>query len=91
MTLTKKDIVENISDKIGLTKKEATAIVEDIFEIIKDDLAKGNPVKISGFGKWVVLDKKARIGRNPKTGEKITIDARKVTSFRPSEILKKEL
>ena len=91
MTLTKQDIVENISDKIGLTKKESTAIVEDIFEIIKDDLAKGNPVKISGFGKWVVLDKKARIGRNPKTGEKITIDARKVTSFRPSEILKKEL
>lgn len=91
MVLTKKDIIGNISEKIGLTKKEATTVIEDIFEIMRDDLAKGNSVKISGFGKWVVLDKKARIGRNPKTGEKITIDARKVTSFRPSEILKKEL
>jgi integration host factor subunit alpha len=91
MTLTKQDIIRNIGDKIGLTKQHSTAIVEDIFAIIKDDLAKGNPVKISGFGKWIVANKKARIGRNPKTGEKITIAARKVTTFRPSEILKKEL
>jgi len=91
MVLTKKDIIGNISEKIGLTKKEATTVIEDIFEIMRDDLAKGNSVKISGFGKWVVLDKKARIGRNPQTGEKITLAARKVTTFRPSEILKKEL
>lgn len=91
MALTKKEIIVNISDTLDLTKKESMDIVEDIFEIIKDELAKGNDVMISGFGKWVVLNKKARTGRNPQTGERITIDARKVISFKSSVILKKEL
>ena len=69
MALTKKEIIENISDKIGLKKKESMDIVDSLFEIIKDELAKGNPVMISGFGKWTVSNKRARKGRNPQTGE----------------------
>jgi integration host factor subunit alpha len=88
MALTKKEIIENISDKVGLSRKESMAIIEDLFEIMKDELAKGNPVMISGFGKWVVLNKKARTGRNPQTGEAITIGARKVVTFRAANALK---
>ncbi len=88
MALTKQEIIENISDKAGLTKLQSKKVVEELFGIIKDELAKGNPVKVSGFGKWTVLDKKARKGRNPKTGEAITIDARKTLSFKPSTVLR---
>jgi integration host factor subunit alpha len=88
MTLTKKDIIESIYDRIGFSKKESMTIVEDLFEIIKDELAKGNPVMISGFGKWVVLNKKARTGRNPQTGASIIIDARKVVTFKAANALK---
>ena len=89
MPLTKKEITENISENIGLKKKESMDMVDSLFEIIKDELAKGNPVMISGFGKWVVLNKKARTGRNPQTGEAMKIDARKVVTFKPSTVLRK--
>ncbi len=88
MTLTKNEIIENISDKAGFTKVESKKVVEELFGIIKDELAKGNPVKISGFGKWTVLNKKARRGRNPKTGEEMTIDARKAVTFKASAALR---
>lgn len=88
MTLTKKDMIENICDRIGFTKKESMTVVEDLFEIIKGELAQGNPLMISGFGKWAVLNKKARTGRNPQTGASITIDARKVVTFKASNALK---
>ena len=91
MAITKKEMVQQVQDKTGLTRKESMAIVEGLFEIIKDELAQGKPVMISGFGKWDVMDKKARKGRNPQTGEEITIDARKVVSFKPSAVLKNEL
>jgi integration host factor subunit alpha len=90
MALTKKEITENISDKIGLKKKESMDIVDSVFEIIKDELAKGKPVMISGFGKWTVSNKRARKGRNPQTGEPITIEARKVVTFKPSKRLRKD-
>lgn len=88
MALTKNDLVETICDEIGLAKKECITIVDDLFEIIKEELAKGNPVNISGFGKWTVLDKKARKGRNPQTGEDLIIDARKVVTFKVSNVLR---
>lgn len=91
MTLTKKEMVEQVQDKTGLNKKESLAALESVFDIIKDDLDKGNEVKISGFGKWMVKAKKARKGRNPQTGEEIMIDARKVITFKPSPSLRKEL
>jgi integration host factor subunit alpha len=83
--------MENISEKIGLTKRESVDIVDSLFEIIKDELAKGKPVMLSGFGKWTVKAKKARKGRNPQTGDPITIAARKVVTFKSSNVLNEGL
>jgi len=88
MSLTKVDIIESIYEKIGIPKKDCVSIVESVFEIIKDDLDKGNDVMISGFGKWTVKAKKKRKGRNPQTGKELMIDARRVVTFRPSQVLK---
>jgi integration host factor subunit alpha len=88
MALTKKEIIENVSDKIGLKKKESMDVVDSLFELIKDELAKGKPVMISGFGRWSVKAKRARRGRNPQTGEAMKIDARKVVTFKPSIVLR---
>jgi len=91
MTITKKEMVQQVQDKTGMTRKESMALLEGLFEIIKNELAQGKPVMISGFGKWDVMDKKARKGRNPQTGEEMTIDARKVVSFKASQVLRKGL
>ena len=91
MALTKKEIVTKLNEEIGLPQKECSDIFESLLEIMKDELSKGNPVVISGFGKWSVLDKQARMGRNPKTREAIKIDARKVVTFKASHVLRKEL
>jgi integration host factor subunit alpha len=88
MVLTKKEIVEMVYTELGISKKESTVLVESFFEIIKDELGKGNPVMISGFGKWVVKQKNARKGRNPQTGEYLTIKARKVVTFQQSSKLR---
>ena len=89
MALTKNEMVKRVQDKTGLTKKESMAGVDGLFEIIKDELSHGKPVKISGFGKWTVMNKKARKGRNPQTGNAMTITARKVVTFKPSNVLRK--
>ena len=91
MALTKNEMVKRVQDKTGLTKKESKAGVDGLFEIIKDELSHGKPVKISGFGKWTVMNKKARKGRNPQTGEDLIIAARKVVTFKPSNVLRKVL
>ena len=91
MALTKLDIVQNVSDKLGLSKRDASRIVESVFEIMKKQISKGDPVKISGFGNFVVKSKKARKGRNPQTGVEMEISARKVLTFKSSQILKKTL
>ena len=91
MTLTKLDIVQNVTDKLGLSKRDSTRIVESVFEIMKEQLSKGNTVKISGFGNFVVKSKKARKGRNPQTGVEMEISARKVLTFKCSNVLKKTL
>ncbi len=70
-TMTKADIVERIYEKVGFSKKEASEVVESIFEIIKARLEHGDKVKISGFGNFVVNQKRPRKGRNPQTGEEI--------------------
>lgn len=87
-TMTKADIVENVYEKIGFSKKEASELVELVFESLKGVLIKGEKVKISGFGNFVVRGKNERVGRNPQTGEQITISARRVLTFRPSQVLK---
>ena len=91
MALTKIEVINMLNEQIGIPKVECIRIVESFFDIIKSELEKGNPVMISGFGKWTVKSKKARIGRNPKTGEDVTIEARKVVTFRPSAVLRDDL
>ena len=90
--MTRADIVDTIYEKVGgFSKKEATAIVETVFETVKKTLEEGNKIKISGFGNFVVRDKKARPGRNPQTGKEITISARRVLTFKASLVLTKAL
>ena len=91
MAMTKAEIVERIYEKVGFSKKEATEVVESIFEIIKGRLERGEKVKISGFGNFVVHTKRPRKGRNPQTGEEIIISGRRVLSFKPSQVLKKTI
>lgn len=91
MAMTKAEIVERIYEKVGFSKKEASEIVESLFEIIKARLEKGEKVKISGFGNFVVNEKRPRKGRNPQTGEEIVISGRRVLSFKPSQVLKKTI
>lgn len=89
--MTKADIVERIYEKVGFSKKEATDVVESIFEIIKGHLEQGERIKISGFGNFVLNTKRPRKGRNPQTGEEIVISGRRVLSFKPSPVLKKAI
>ena len=86
--MTKADIVEKVYEKIGFSKKEASELVELVFNSLKDQLQSGQKVKISGFGNFLVRGKNERIGRNPQTGEQIKISARRVLTFRPSQVLK---
>src|ERR1700721_1704927 len=87
-TMTKADIIEKVYQKIGFSKKEASELVEMVFDQLKNVLCDGDKVKISGFGNFIVREKKERIGRNPQTGDQITISARRVLTFRPSQVLK---
>ena len=87
-TVTKADIVEKVYEKIGFSKKEASELVEMVFNSLKGTLQSGNKVKISGFGNFMVRGKNERVGRNPQTGEQIKISARRVLTFRPSQVLK---
>ncbi len=86
--MTKADMVENIYEKVGFSKKESAELVEAVFDIIKGTLEKGEKIKIAGFGNFVVKEKADRRGRNPQTGEEITITARKILTFKPSQVLK---
>lgn len=90
-TLTKAELIESIYEKIGFSKKEASEIVELVFDTLKTTLEKGEKVKISGFGNFVVRHKRPRIGRNPQTGEEIEITERRVLTFKPSQVLKAAL
>ncbi len=89
--MTKIDIIQNVCDRLGFSKKDSARIVESVFDIMKDELAKGDKVKISGFGNFVVKDKNSRRGRNPQTGTEIEISARRVLTFKSSQVLKKAL
>lgn len=89
--MTKAEIIEQIYEKVGFSKKESAEIVEMVFDTMKETLEKGEKIKISGFGNFVVRQKRPRIGRNPQTGEEIEISARRVLTFRPSQVLKSAL
>lgn len=89
--MTKADIIEGVYEKIGFSKKESAEIVELVFDTLKETLERGDKVKISGFGNFQVRQKKSRVGRNPQTGKEIEISARRVLTFRPSQVLKAAL
>ena len=89
--LTKADLVDSIYDNLPFDKQKATQIVEDWIELIKDGLDRDSKVMISGFGVFEVKDKHARPGRNPQTGDKITLSARRVVKFKASQILRRQL
>ena len=86
--MTKADIIESVYEQVGFSKKEAAEIVEMVFDTIKETLERGEKIKISGFGNFLVRDKKSRVGRNPQTGKEIEISARRVLTFRPSQVLR---
>lgn len=88
MALTKIDIAENLVEKCGLDKRVAKQLVEQFFEEIRATLEKGEEVKLSGFGNFSVRDKKARPGRNPKTGEDVAVSARRVVTFKAGQKLR---
>ncbi|HAA54396.1 MAG TPA: integration host factor subunit alpha [Myxococcales bacterium] len=89
--MTKAELVEEVYEAVGFSKKDSAQLVDLVFETIKETLENGEKLKVSGFGNFVVREKKARIGRNPQTGEEIEISARKVLTFKPSQVLKNAL
>ena len=89
--MTKAELVGKLAEKHNLSKAEAERVLKDVFRLISQALDKGERVHIPGFGTFTVRERKARKGRNPKTGETINIPARKAVHFRPSKALKVEL
>jgi integration host factor subunit alpha len=86
--LTKAEMAERLFDEMGLNKREAKELVEQFFEEVRQSLENNEQVKLSGFGNFDLRDKRERPGRNPKTGEEIPIQARRVVTFRPGQKLK---
>ena len=87
-TWTRNDIIEAISENVGLSLSDSSLIIEEIFEFILNELEKGDDVKISSFGTFSVRHKKSRIGRNPITGIEVPITERNVVTFSSSNVLK---
>ncbi len=87
-TVTRADLSEAVYQKVGLSRTESAALVESVLTEICDCLARGETVKLSSFGSFVVRDKGERVGRNPKTGIEVPIDPRRVMVFKPSNVLK---
>lgn len=90
-TLTRADLAESIYQEVGLSQQESGDLVDLMFELMADGIVQGEEVKITRLGTFQVREKKARIGRNPKTMAEAEISARRVVTFRPSLLLKKKL
>lgn len=88
MALTKAEMAESLFNELGLNKREARELVDTFFDDLRAALARGEQVKLSGYGNFDLRDKNQRPGRNPKTGEEIPITARRVVTFRPGQKLK---
>jgi integration host factor subunit alpha len=86
--LTKAYIIEKVQDSKSLTRKESAEMVVEVFSIMKSTLVSGEELNVSGFGKFIVKQKTDRRGRNPQTGEAITIEARRILTFKPSHLLR---
>ena len=90
-TTTRSTLSEAVFKNVGLSRNESANLVDSVFSEILTSLIKGNDVKISSFGTFIVREKKERIGRNPKTGEEVPITARSVVTFRASNVLKSKV
>ncbi|MXP14566.1 integration host factor subunit alpha [Altererythrobacter confluentis] len=90
-TLTRADLAETINRKLGFSRAESLDLVEAILTHMCEAMSSGENVKISGFGSFVLRDKKERIGRNPKTGVEVPITPRRVMTFRASQLLKERI
>ena len=88
-TITRADVAEAIYEEIGLSRKDSNDILDMILDEMTNELVKGNDVKLSSFGTFALRNKKARAGRNPKTGVKAVISPRRVISFKPSQTMRK--
>ncbi len=89
--MTKADLIAAISEQTDLLKTDAIEILDELLEIVKTTLESGEEVKIAGFGKFEVKKKQERRGRNPQTGDEITIDPRTIVTFKPSGVLKERV
>ena len=90
--MTKAEIVQAVYTRLGgFSKKESSDLVDLVFETMKETLGRGEKIKISGFGNFVLRDKRQRQGRNPQTGNPIVITERRVLSFKASQLLKQAL
>ena len=89
--MTKADLIDKLVHEIQFSKTDAAELVENFFESIKETLAFGDDVKISGFGTWKLRDKDPRVGRNPQSGKELEISARRVVTWKPSPIMKEKI
>ena len=87
-TITRADLIEAVYQEVGLSRNESAELVETVLNEIATNLVAGENVKISSFGSFIVRYKGGRVGRNPKTGEEVPIEPRRVLVFRPSQVLK---
>ena len=87
-TVTRADLSEAVYQEVGLSRNESAELVEAVLDEISQNLVEGDNVKISSFGSFIVRSKDGRVGRNPKTGEEVPIEPRRVLVFRPSQVLK---
>lgn len=90
-TLTKADIVDHLVSKFSFTRQQGRLLVDSFFDEIYDNLVEGRDVKLSGFGNFILKDKKSRPGRNPKTGEEVQISARRVVTFKAGQKLRRQV
>jgi integration host factor subunit alpha len=88
MTLTKDNLIQTLYDQSGFSKQKARTTLETVFELVKKTLESGDDVLVSGFGKFIVRKKEARRGRNPQTGQDLTLDPRRVITFRCSAVMR---
>ncbi|VAW48602.1 Integration host factor alpha subunit [hydrothermal vent metagenome] len=91
MALTKADIAQNLSDTFGFNKRESKELVEQFYDELSEVLISGEQIKLSGFGNFELRDKSARPGRNPRTGEDVSISARRVVTFKPGQKLRAQI
>jgi len=87
-TVTRADLSEAVYQEIGLSRAESAALVEQVLDLISDTLVAGQNVKLSSFGSFVLRQKGGRIGRNPKTGEEVPIEPRRVLTFKASQVMR---